>query len=44
MYPDKLDRGQLMSVVEKYGSSDIAAALRERGGLPDPEQAYLTGN
>jgi hypothetical protein len=23
---------------------DIAAAFRERGGLPDPEQAYLTGN
>ena len=22
----------------------LAAALRERGGLPDPEQAYLTGN
>ena len=22
---------------------NIAAALRERGGLPDPEQAYLTG-
>jgi hypothetical protein len=33
-----------MSLVEKYGYSDIAAALRERGGLPDPEQAYLTGN
>jgi hypothetical protein len=33
-----------MSFVEKYGYSDIAAALRERGGLPDPEQAYLTGN
>jgi hypothetical protein len=25
-------------------SGDTAAALRERGGLPDPEQAYLTGN
>ena len=44
MHPDKLDRAQLMSLVEKYGYSDIAAALRERGGLPDPEQAYLTGN
>jgi len=33
-----------MSLVEKYGYDDIAAALRERGGLPDPEQAYLTGN
>src|SRR5437660_8067085 len=44
MHPDKLDRAQLMSLVEKYGYSDIAVALRERGGLPDPEQAYLTGN
>ena len=26
------------------GYDDIAAALRERGGLPDLEQAYLTGN
>jgi len=25
-------------------SGDTAAELRERGGLPDPEQAYLTGN
>src|SRR5438477_51935 len=44
MHPDKLDRAKLMSLVEKYGYPDIAAALRERGGLPDPEQAYLTGN
>ena len=44
MHPDKLDRAKLMSLVEKYGYSDIATALRERGGLPDPEQAYLTGN
>ena len=44
MHPDKLDRAKLMSLVEKYGYSDIAAALRERDGLPDPEQAYLTGN
>ena len=43
MHPDKLDRAKLLSLVEKYGYSDIAAALRERGGLPDPEQAYLTG-
>src|SRR6266699_5772068 len=41
--PDKLDRAKLMSLVEKYGYDDIATALRERGGLPDPEQAYLTG-
>ena len=44
MHPDKLDRAKLMSLVEKYGYTDMAAALRERGGLPDPEQAYLTGN
>ena len=44
MHPDKLDRAKLMSLVEKYGYDDIAAALRERGGLPDPEQAYLTGD
>jgi hypothetical protein len=37
MHPDKLDRAQLMSLVEKYGHSDIAQALRELGGLPDPE-------
>ncbi len=43
MHPDKLDRGKSMSLVEKYGYDDIAAALRERGGLLDPEQAYLTG-
>src|SRR5438876_8199381 len=43
MHPDKLDRTKLMSLVEKYGYDDIAAALRKRGGLPDPEQAYLTG-
>src|SRR5208337_1313771 len=43
MHPDKLDRAKLLGLVEKYGYDDIAAALRERGGLPDPEQAYLTG-
>jgi hypothetical protein len=25
-----------MTLVEKYGYDDIAAAFRERGGLPDP--------
>ena len=43
MHPDQLDRAKLLSLVEKYGYGDIAAALRERGGLPDPEIAYLTG-
>ena len=33
----------MLSLVAKWGYDDIAAALRERGGLPDPEQAYLTG-
>jgi hypothetical protein len=40
IHPDKLDRAKLLS---KYGYNDIATALRERRGLPDPEQAYLTG-
>ena len=34
MHRDKLDHAKQMSLVEKYGYSDIAAALRERGGLP----------
>ena len=37
MHHDKLDRAKLMSLVEQCGYSDIAAALRERGGQPDPE-------
>jgi hypothetical protein len=43
IHPDKLDRTKLLSLTEKYGYDDIATALRERGGLPDPEQAYFTG-
>src|SRR5438552_8332145 len=43
MHPAKLDRQLLMNLVEKYGDSDVVAALRARDGLPDPEQAYLTG-
>ena len=31
-----------MSLVEKYGYGDIAAALRERDGWPDPE-LHVTG-
>jgi predicted TIM-barrel fold metal-dependent hydrolase len=42
MRPDKLDRALLMSLVEKHGYSEIAAALRERDGWPDPEM-HLTG-
>jgi predicted TIM-barrel fold metal-dependent hydrolase len=37
MKPEKLDRALLMSLVEKHGYSEIAAALRERDGWPDPE-------
>jgi predicted TIM-barrel fold metal-dependent hydrolase len=37
MKPEKLDRTLLMNLVEKYGYTDILAALRERGGTPDPE-------
>jgi hypothetical protein len=43
MKPEKLDRGLLMSYVEKYGYKEHAAALRERDGWPDPE-LHLTGN
>ena len=42
MRPEKLDRTLLMSLVEKHGYSEIAAALRERDGWPDPE-LHLTG-
>ena len=44
MEPDKLDRTLLMSLVEKHGYEDIAAALRARDGWPDPESMRLTGN
>jgi predicted TIM-barrel fold metal-dependent hydrolase len=44
MDPDKLDRKLLMSMVEKYGYDDIAAALRARDGWPDPDGMRLTGN
>jgi predicted TIM-barrel fold metal-dependent hydrolase len=37
MNPERLDRAQLMSLVEKYGYGDMARALRERDGWPDPE-------
>jgi len=44
MHPDKLDRQLLMNLVEKYGYQDMLAALKARDGVPDPEQARLTGN
>jgi hypothetical protein len=37
MDPKKLDRALLMSLVEKHGYGEIAAALRARDGWPDPE-------
>jgi len=42
MRPDKLNRELLMSMVEKYGYKEHAAALRERDGWPDPE-LQMTG-
>ncbi len=42
MDPNKLDRSLLMSLVEKYGYSDMAAVLRAQDGWPDPD-AHLTG-
>jgi hypothetical protein len=37
MRPDKLDRALLASLVEKYDYPDLAAALKQRDGWPDPE-------
>jgi len=42
MDPRKLDRTLLMSLVEKYGDADVAAALHTRDGWPDNDAA-LTG-
>src|SRR5205807_2916504 len=39
---EKLDRALLMSLVEKHGYGEIAAALHERDGWPDPEM-HITG-
>ena len=44
MKPEKLDRELLMQKVEKYGYSDIAAALKARNGWPSPDTQHLTGN
>jgi len=43
MHPDKLDRTLLMKLVEKYGYDDTLAALKERNGVPDPEQLGTGG-
>ena len=42
MDPRTLDRGLLMSLVEKYGDADMAEAIRARDGWPDND-ATLTG-
>jgi hypothetical protein len=42
MDPKKLDRKLLTDLVLKYGYDDMAEALRERDGYPNPE-AHLTG-
>ena len=42
MDPRKLDRALLMSLVEKHGDPDVAAALQARDGWPDND-ADLTG-
>jgi amidohydrolase family protein len=37
MKPEKLDKTILMTLVKKYGYSDMLAALNARNGTPDPE-------
>src|SRR5207247_6685248 len=37
MDPRTLDRGMLMSLAEKYGDPDVAAALQARDGWPDKD-------
>jgi len=41
--PRSLDRSLLMDLVRKYGSEDMAAALRERDGWPNPDAVAATG-
>jgi len=41
--PRTLDRALLMDLVRKYGSEDMAAALRERDGWPSPDAVTATG-
>jgi hypothetical protein len=43
MDPRKLDRTLLMSLVEKYGDADTAAALRARDGWPDNDASQTGG-
>jgi predicted TIM-barrel fold metal-dependent hydrolase len=41
--PRSLDRALLMDLVRKYGSEEMAAALRERDGWPNPDAVTATG-
>jgi predicted TIM-barrel fold metal-dependent hydrolase len=41
--PRSLDRALLMDLVRKYGSEDMAAALRDRDGWPNPDAVAATG-
>ncbi len=41
--PRSLDREMLMGLVRTYGSEDVAAALRQRDGWPDPDAVNRTG-
>ncbi|MBI2203345.1 MAG: amidohydrolase family protein [Candidatus Rokubacteria bacterium] len=41
--PRALDRGLLMELVQKYGTEEIAEALRARDGWPDPDAYKATG-
>ena len=41
--PRSLDRAMLMDLVRKYGSEEMAAALRQRDGWPDPDAVKATG-
>ena len=41
--PRSLDRDVLMGLVRTYGNEEVAAALRQRDGWPDPEAVHATG-
>ena len=43
MHPSKLDRKLLAQLVDKYGYEEIAGALRERDGWPNPGDDELDG-
>ena len=42
--PRALDRALLMELVRKHGTEELAAALRDRDGWPDPNAVTATGN